>query len=72
MSETAVFTAWEDVVAVSLAISRPAFHPNSRWLASAVGISIDRVNIALQTLLRCGQLRMLSRHQWVIAGKGLE
>ena len=71
-TETAAFAAIEDVVAVARAIDRSSFRPDSRWLASVAGISVDRVNISLQTLLRCGQLRMLSRHQWVIAGKGLE
>jgi hypothetical protein len=68
--ETAAFAAKEDVVAVAAAIDRSSFRPDSRWLASVTGLPVDRVNISLQTLLRCGQLRMLSRHQWVIAGKG--
>lgn len=71
-SETAAFAAREDVVAVARAIDRSTFRPDSRWLASMTGISVDRVNISLQTLLRCGQLRMLSGGQWMIAGKGFE
>lgn len=71
-SETAAFAATEDVVAVALAIARSTFRPDSRWLASVAGISVDRVNVSLQTLLRCGQLRMLSRRQWVIAEEGFE
>lgn len=71
-SETAAFAAREDVVAVALAIDRSSFRPDSRWLASVAGISVDRVNLSLQTLLSCGQLRMLSRDQWVVAGKGFE
>ena len=70
--ETAAFAAREDVAAVALAIHRATFRPDSRWLASVAGISVDRVNISLQTLLRCGQLRMLSRRQWVIAEEGFE
>ena len=70
--ETAAFVALEDEVAVVLAIKRPAFRPDSRWLASVAGISVDRVNISLQTLLRCGRRRMLSRQQWVIAKEGFE
>jgi hypothetical protein len=71
-SETAAFAAREDVVAVALAIDRPSFRPDSRWLASVAGIPVDRVNMALQTLLRCGHLRMLSRRQWVVAGEGFK
>lgn len=66
-SEIAAYTAREDVVAVALAIDRSSFRPDSRWLASASGISVDRVNMSLQTLLHSGHLRMLSRHQWVVA-----
>jgi hypothetical protein len=71
-SETAAFAAREDVAAVALAIDRSRFRPDSRWLASATGISVDNVNISLQTLLRCGHLRMLSRGQWMIAREGYE
>jgi hypothetical protein len=59
-------------VAVALAIDRSTFRPDSRWLASAAGISIDRVNIALQTLLHQGHLRMVSSRLWVRATKGFE
>jgi len=70
--ETASFAAREDVAAVALAIDRSTFRPDSRWLASVAGISVDRVNISLQTLLRQRQLRMLSQRQWLIAPKGSE
>jgi hypothetical protein len=70
--ETAVYVALEDEAAVILAIQRPAFRPDSRWLASVAGITVDRVNISLQTLLRCGRLRMLSRQQWLIVKEGFE
>lgn len=66
--DTAAFAAREDVVAVALAIDRSSFRPDSRWLASVAGISVDRVNISLQTLLRVGRLRMLSRDHWVVSG----
>ena len=58
----------EDVAAVRQAIQRPAFRPDSRRLASLSGISIDRVNIALESLLRSGQLRMIAADRWVLAG----
>ena len=54
----------EDEAAVTLAIARPTFSPDSRWLASVSGISVDRVNIALQSLLRTGRLRMLTAREW--------
>jgi plasmid maintenance system antidote protein VapI len=60
------FVSNEDMAAVAMAIARPAFHPDSRWLASVAGISVDRVNVALQALLRCGRLRMLSASQWKV------
>ena len=71
-SETAAFAAREDAAAVALAIGRSTFRPDSRWLASVTGISVDSVNISLQTLLRCGHLRMLSRRHWVMAREGFE
>lgn len=61
-----VFASHEDVAAVIRGIERSTFRPDSRWLASVSGISVDRVNIAVQHLLRCGQLRMLSAHQWLL------
>jgi hypothetical protein len=70
--QTAAFAAREDVVAIALAINRPTFRPDTRWLAAVAGISVDRVNISLQTLLRRGHLRMLSRRQWVITGEVFE
>lgn len=63
----------EDIAAVTKAIRRPSFQPNSRWLASAASISIDRVNVALQALLCSGELRMLTPSQWMLIGsKGVQ
>ena len=56
----------EDIAAVSVAIARPAFRADSRWLASITGISLDRVNIALQSLLCAGRLRMLTSTRWLL------
>ena len=56
----------EDIAAVVHAIERPAFRPDSRSLASVSGISIDRVNIALESLLRSGRLRMLAADRWLL------
>jgi hypothetical protein len=60
----AEFVAREDQAAIVEAIGRPSFRPDSRWLASIAGISVDRVNIALQTLLRLCVLRMRSSERW--------
>ena len=56
----------EDAAAILHAVSTPSFRPDSRWLASVCGISIDRINIALQELLRTGRLRMPSANQWLV------
>jgi hypothetical protein len=61
-----VFASYEDVAAVIRGIERSTFRPDCRWLASVSGIPVDRVNIALHHLLRCGQLRMLSVNQWLL------
>lgn len=64
--EIEAFVSHEDLAVVAAAIDRPAFRPSSRWLASVSGISVDRVNVALQSLLRCGRLRMASASRWLI------
>lgn len=58
------FVIREDEAAVLQAIARPSFRPDCRWLATITGISVDRVNIALHTLLRAGALRMRAINQW--------
>jgi hypothetical protein len=58
------FISREEVELVKGAIGRPTFRPNCRWLASISGLSVDRVNIALQTLLRCRQLQMHATDRW--------
>ena len=71
--EIQAFVSNEDLAAVAAAIDRPAFRPSSRWLASVAGISVDRVNVALQSLLRCGRLRMASASRWLIVpGVGVD
>jgi transcriptional regulator with XRE-family HTH domain len=54
----------EDEAAVLQAIARPSFRPDCRWLATVTGISVDRVNIVLHTLLHAGALRMRAIHHW--------
>lgn len=63
-SQVAALIALEDAAAVVHGIGRPSFRPDSRWLASVAGISVDRVNIAIESLLRRGQLRMPSPTRW--------
>lgn len=63
-SQIAAMVSLEDAAAVVSGISRPAFRPDSRWLASVAGISVDRVNIAIEALLRGGRLRMPSATRW--------
>ena len=58
----------EHEAAVLLAIRQPAFRPASRWLATVSGLPIDSVNIAIQSLLRTGRLRMVARDRWVAGG----
>lgn len=58
------FIAREEIELVRGAIGRPMFRPDSRWLASVSSLSVDRVNIALHTLLRSRQLRMEAVDHW--------
>lgn len=62
----AAIVADEDAAALIHCIQRTTFRPDSRWLASAAGISIDRVNVALQLLLRTRRLQMSSATQWLV------
>ena len=41
-----------------------AFKTDSRWIATALGIAVEDVNIALQRLLRLGLLEMSGRDRW--------
>jgi len=63
------FVIREDEAAVLQAIARPSFRPDCRWLATITGISVDRVNIVLHTLLRAGALRMRAIHQWELTNE---
>ncbi|MGE3492756.1 MAG: hypothetical protein AB7N29_22345 [Vicinamibacterales bacterium] len=65
-SQITVMVALEDAAAVAAGIGRPSFRPDSRWLASVAGISVDRVNIALEALLRSRRLHMPSAGQWLL------
>lgn len=65
--EIQAFVSREDEAAVLAAVARPAFRPSSRWLASVSGISVDRVNVALQSLIRCRRLQMASATRWLVA-----
>jgi uncharacterized protein (TIGR02147 family) len=41
------------------------FKTDSRWIADALGIAVEDVNIALQRLLRLGLLEMSGRDRWI-------
>ncbi len=58
--------AIEDAEFVIEAIGRPSFRPDSRWLATRAGISIDRVNVALHRLIYQRKLRMELPHRWTV------
>jgi hypothetical protein len=60
--------AAEHVAAVSRAIARHDFHPDSRWLSVVSGVPLDHVNVALQRLLQSRRLHMISRHEWCLEG----
>ena len=64
--EIQAFVLHEDEAAVIAAVGRLSFRPSSRWVASVSGISVDRVNVALQSLLRCGRLRMATATRWLV------
>jgi plasmid maintenance system antidote protein VapI len=56
----------EDAARIVEALRRETFRPDSRWIASVSNMSIDRVNVALQLLLRERRLCMRSRTEWVV------
>jgi uncharacterized protein (TIGR02147 family) len=46
-------------------IAVDGFKTDSRWIAKALGIGVDDVNIAIQRLLRLGLLEMQARDRWI-------
>jgi transcriptional regulator with XRE-family HTH domain len=65
-SEIRTCVASEDAAAICRAVRRATFRPDSRWLASVCGLSIDRVNIALHALIYDGRLRMVAADRWIV------
>ena len=63
------FVIREDEAAVMQAIARSSFRPDCRWLATIAGISVDRVNVVLHTLLRAGALRMRAANHWELVNE---
>ena len=52
--------------ALLILLSLPGgFRTDSRWLASALGVTVDTVNHTLSELARTGRLRMTHRDRWV-------
>ncbi len=65
--EVAVATLRGDAeTAVVDAVARDGFRPDSRWIATRTGVSVDDVNAALHRLLRAGRLAMVSANRWVV------
>jgi hypothetical protein len=56
--------AAEDDAAVLSVVPAPDFRAESRWIASKIGIRVDRVNMSLTRLLCSGRLVMASRKEW--------
>ena len=65
-SQVRACVAGEDAAAICRAVRRAAFRPDSRWLATVCGLSIDRVNIALHALIYDGRLRMVAADRWIV------
>lgn len=54
---------------VLAAIDRPSFRPDSRWLATIVGVSVDEINVTLHALLHRRRLAMTSSRRWTRLGE---
>ena len=65
-SEIRAYISSEDAEAICRAVRRATFRPDSRWLATVCGLSIDRVNIALHALIHAGRLRMVAADRWIV------
>src|SRR6185503_7871146 len=56
----------ENDAAVLDVIARPSFRPDTRWIATIAGITIDDVNVSLQRLLYHGAIEMRAQNEWRI------
>jgi transcriptional regulator with XRE-family HTH domain len=63
-AEIAECCAYENEEAIVKLIARRPFRADTRWIASRLGIRIDAVNIALQTLLRMRRVTFHSMDFW--------
>jgi transcriptional regulator with XRE-family HTH domain len=54
----------ESDAAVLATLARRGFRPDTRWIATVAGLTIDAVNLALFRLLRDGSLIMSSDRRW--------
>jgi uncharacterized protein (TIGR02147 family) len=59
-----LLSVWHHCAILEL-IHVQSFKRDSRWIAGALGISTEEVNVALQRLLRLGLLEMSSRDRWI-------
>ena len=69
LSEVDRLVACEDAWALLHAVDRADFRPDLRWIAAVTGVGVDRLQQALPSLLRSGELRMESRDRWVVRSK---
>jgi len=68
-NEVERLVACEDAGALLQAAGRADFRPDLRWIAAVTGVGVDRLQQALPTVLRSGELRMESRDRWVVRSK---
>ena len=59
-----LLSIWHHYAILEL-IQIQGFKTDSRWIANALGIAVEDVNIALQRLLRLGLLEMSGRDRWM-------
>jgi hypothetical protein len=62
--QIAEWCALENEAAVLSALDRPSFQADSRWVASAIGLPLDEVNVTLQRLLRKRIVAMTAPARW--------
>jgi len=59
-----LLSVWHHCAILEL-IQVKGFKPDSRWIAHALGIAVEDVNIAIQRLLRLGLLEMSASDRWI-------
>jgi hypothetical protein len=54
----------EQMELIASLVARPGFRPDSRWIATRSGLSIDDVNVALHLLVHSRRITMTSSTTW--------